>query len=156
MVTLMKQVCILQLKSHQLMLNRDRFMYFICKNWILLLTDNGIRWFRSEISISSFLFDTGYSVTKFRRPRTVGKKWMEIWESKIYLKFKIYYNLYLVEKNTLLEVIWITVEEIYLYCMFVKRLWLVLETYMQNFVGKLNFLMLLGQKVLFSILHQCK
>lgn len=33
------------------------------------------------------------------------KNQMEISESKIYLIFKIYYNLHLVEKNTLLKVI---------------------------------------------------
>lgn len=98
-------------------------MHFTHKNWILFLTD-WYNWFRSEISISSFLFDTGYSVTKFRRTRTGGKKWMEISETKIYVIFKIYYNLYLVEKNTLLEVIWVIVEEILLYYMFIKRLWL--------------------------------
>lgn len=104
------------------MLSRAPFMHFTCKNWILLLTDYDMYWFRSEISISSFLFDTGYSVTEFRRTRTVGKKQMEISESKIYLIFKIYYKLHLVEKNTLLEVNWIIVEEIHPYYMFVKRL----------------------------------
>jgi len=70
------------------MLNGAPFMHFICKNWILLLADNGIYWIRSEISISSFLFDTGYSVTKFRRTRIVGKK-MKYQRAKsiLYLKY---------------------------------------------------------------------
>lgn len=42
----------------------------------------------------------------------LAKKWMEISESKIYLIFKIYYKLYLIEKNALLEVTWNTVKEI--------------------------------------------